>query len=255
MYNHNEDTKLYLASFELFIIQTWPANYLRLFYNRKIKCVSAYDSDKMRIVSVLLKRFSPSAFQIEILLCDRIYLCLLKLPSCKMTLDTAIHQTSVPEIYCIHYFCLLANAVTLPSCCFYLKSCFVRPPVLLHLSPSAWEGCKLHLLCIPCCQWSGGEIGFHVGSLVLAVVCCSLSWSGSLHPACCNWIFNSVFLRWMSVQRRTTFWPLCWLFTFSSFLCSQQVLLHRLNQYAVSKIDKNITEETVKVSFGHTIGV
>lgn len=58
MYNHSEDTTLYLAGFEMFIIETWPPNYLRLFYNRKIKCVTAYDSDKMRIVSVLLKRFS-----------------------------------------------------------------------------------------------------------------------------------------------------------------------------------------------------
>ena len=32
------------------------------------------------------------------------------------------------------------------------------------------------------------------------------------------------------------------------FFCSpSQVFLHRLNQYAATKIDKNITEETVKV--------
>lgn len=238
----------------MFIIQTWQRNYLRLFYNRKIKCVSAYDSDKMRIVSFLLKRFSPSAFQIEILLCDRIYLCLLKFPSCKMTCGHSYSSNLSAWDLLYSLFLSLGKCSHSSFLLFLSQVLFCQTPVLWHLSPSPWEGCKLHLLCIPCCPWSGGEIGFHVGSLVLAVVCCSLSWSGSLHPACCNWIFNSVFLRWMSVQRRKTFWPLCWLFTFSSFLCSQQVLLHRLNQYAVSKIDKNITEETVKVSFEHMIG-
>ncbi len=172
----------------------------------------------------------------------------------KWLVDTAIHQPQCLRFTVFIISGLLANAVTLPSCCFYLKSCFVRSPVLWHLSPSPWEGCKLHLVCIPCCLWSGGEIGFHVGSLVLAAVCCSFCRSGLLHPTWCNWLFNSVFLRQMIVCRRKTVRSVCWLFTFSSFLCPQQVLLHRLNQYAVSKIDKNITEETVKVSFGHTIG-
>ncbi len=171
-----------------------------------------------------------------------------------MTCGHSYSSTSVLEIYCIHYFWSLGKCSHSSFLLFYLKSCFVRSPVLWHLSPSPWEGCKLHLLCIPCCLWSGGEIGFHVGSLVLAAVCCSFCRSGLLHPTWCNWLFNSVFLRQMTVCRRKTVRSVCWLFTFSSFLCPQQVLLHRLNQYAVSKIDKNITEETVKVSFGHTIG-
>lgn len=169
----------------------------------------------------------------------------------KCLVDAAIRQ---PECLRFTVFIISGHKCSHASCCFYLKSCFVRSPVLWHLSPSPWQGCKSHLLCIPCCLWSGGKIGFHVGSLVLAAVCCSFGRSGPLHPACCNWIFNSVFLRRMTVCRKKTVWPVFWLFTFSSFLCPQQVLLHRLNQYAVSKIDKNITEETVKVSFGHTIG-
>lgn len=118
-------------------------------------------------------------------------MCLLKFPSCIVT-----QLFDKPQ--CLR-FTVFIISVSWQMQSLFLPVVFISSPVLsdpqyygiFPLSP--WEGCKLHLLCIPCCQWSGGEIGFHVGSLVLAVVCCSFSWSGPLHPACCNWIFNSVF--------------------------------------------------------------
>lgn len=65
----------------------------------------------------------------------------------------------------------------------FLPVVFISSPVL-----SEPQYCVIFLLllgkvvnCIcyvPCCLWSGGEIGFHVGSLVLAVVCCSFCRSG-----------------------------------------------------------------------------